>query len=628
MRTLRLALISAFALFLSAPLCGASEQFHSAGLSSLPSAAQSSISGMLGRDTPEYRVHATRDGLRFANPRQKLSTRFTRDAVMLSRGNASWQMSLRGFGYSNSLKVPDSVAPQASANRVEYRRGLLTEWYVNGPAGLEQGFTINQPPGKPNGQPLEIALAVFGDMSVAKQNDNSLTFAGRNGNPALRYSGLTAYDASGKELQSWLELRDKRLTLKVADAGAQYPVVVDPWVQLAELTPSDPTKYDQFGTAVSISGNTVVVGSYKPDAVSVLYVFVKPNSGWSNMTETAQLTEANGPEEDGFGNNVSISGDTVVAGVSDAAVGSNPFQGKALIFVKPANGWTDMTESATLTASDGVEFDQFGDAVAIIGDTIGVGAYAKNDYAGGAYVFVKPAGGWKDMTQTAELTPSDPQEDGAVGGSISVASNLVVAGSIIQVGSHSEQGAAYVFVKPSTGWADMTQTAKLTASNGQAGDLLSRAVAVDAVGDTVVAGAPGVGGYTHPGAAYVFVKPASGWADMTETAELTRHCRTQSCPEKGALGSSVSIGANGRTAFIGAPNLTVDSNINRGAIFEFVAAQSGWQTTSKPSAEILVSDGTAFDYFGTLAFSDSILVSGSYGYKNHQGDGVVYVFGK
>src|SRR5580658_1976039 len=220
MRTLRLALISAFALFLSAPLCGASEQFHPGGLSSLPSAAQSSISGVLGRDTPEYRVQATRDGLRFANPRQKLSTRFTRDAVMLSRGNASWQMSLRGFGYGNALKVPDSVAPQASANRVEYRRGLLTEWYVNGPAGLEQGFTINQPPGKPNGQPLEIALAVFGDMSVAKQNDNSLTFAGRNGNPALRYTGLTAYDVAGKELQSWLELRGNRLTLKVADAGA------------------------------------------------------------------------------------------------------------------------------------------------------------------------------------------------------------------------------------------------------------------------------------------------------------------------------------------------------------------------------------------------------------------------
>jgi hypothetical protein len=573
-------------------------------------------------------VKASHDGLRSANPQQKLSTRFTRDAVVLTKGNARWQMSLRGFGYGNSLKIPDSVAPQASANRVEYRRGSLTEWYVNGPAGLEQGFTINQPPGKPNGQPLTIALAVFGDMSVAKQNNNSLTFAGRNGNPELRYAGLTAYDATGKELPARLELRDKRLTLKVADAGAQYPVVVDPWVQLAELTPSDAQKYDHFGTAVSISGNTVVVGSYKPDAVSVLYVFVKPDSGWSNMTETAQLTEANGPEEDGFGNNVSISGDTVVAGVSQAVAGSNPFQGKALIFVKPAGGWKDMTESATLTASDGAEFDQFGDAVAIAGDTITVGAYARNDYAGAAYVFVKPAGGWKDMTQTAELTPSDPQDDGAVGTSISVASNFVVAGSIVQVGSHSEQGAAYVFVKPSAGWADMTQTAKLTASNGQAGDMLSLAVAVDAAADTVVAGAPGVGDYAHPGAAYVFVKPASGWADMTETAELTRHCRTQGCAEKGALGSSVSLTADGGAAFVGAPDLTVGSNVNQGAIFEFARPQSGWQTTSKPSREILASDGTAFDYFGTLAFSDSILVSSSYGYKTHQGEGVVYVFGK
>jgi hypothetical protein len=66
------------------------------------------------------------------------------------------------------------------------------------------------------------------------------------------------------------------------------------------------------------------------------------------------------------------------------------------------------------------------------------------------------------------------------------------------------QGAAYVFVKPAGGWADATQTAKLTASDGAAGDALGFSVAVSS--DTIVAGAVGtaVSGHSFQGAAHVF----------------------------------------------------------------------------------------------------------------------------
>ena len=33
-------------------------------------------------------------------------------------------------------------------NRIEYRRGPMTEWYVNERRGIEQGFTLVAPPGK------------------------------------------------------------------------------------------------------------------------------------------------------------------------------------------------------------------------------------------------------------------------------------------------------------------------------------------------------------------------------------------------------------------------------------------------------------------------------------------------
>ena len=59
-----------------------------------------------------------------------------------------------------------------------------------------------------------------------------------------------------------------------------------------------------------------------------------------------------------------------------------------------------MTQTAKLTASDGAASDCFGSSVAISGDTVVVGAIlmtlAQTSNQGSAYVFVKPAGGWAD----------------------------------------------------------------------------------------------------------------------------------------------------------------------------------------------------------------------------------------
>src|SRR5206468_890273 len=122
------------------------------------------------------------------------------------------------------------------------------------------------------------------------------------------------------------------------------------------------------------------------------------------------------------------------------------------------------------------------------------------------------AGGWASATETARLTASDGAAVDQLGTSVAVAGDTVVAGARFdEVGSNSDQGSAYVFVRPAGGWASATETAKLTAADGAAGDELGFSVAV--AGDTVVAGAEGddVGSNSNQGAAYVFVKPAGGW---------------------------------------------------------------------------------------------------------------------
>ena len=98
------------------------------------------------------------------------------------------------------------------------------------------------------------------------------------------------------------------------------------------------------------------------------------------------------------------------------------------------------------------------------------------------------------------------------------------------------EGGAWAFVKPTTGWGNTTQTAKLTGSDwGPCGGSGFDEVAVS--GDVIVAGA-GPTGQT----AYVFVKPAGGWKDMTETARLTTDPN---------LFGIFSLGISGRTVAVG-----------------------------------------------------------------------------
>jgi hypothetical protein len=117
----------------------------------------------------------------------------------------------------------------------------------------------------------------------------------------------------------------------------------------------------------------------------------------------------------------------------------------------------------------------------------------------------KPRSGWVDETQTAKLTASDGASDNLLGLSVAISGDTVVAGAdLVTVGANALQGAAYVFVKPRSGWADEPQTAKLTASGGASLDRLGVLVAV--CGGTVIAGAPGatVDANLFQGAAYVF----------------------------------------------------------------------------------------------------------------------------
>jgi FG-GAP repeat len=594
---------------------------ESANLSDLPPAAQAQISAALGREHSSYHAVARGGGFRAANPKHSLVADFAPSGVKVSVGTATWSLALRGYGYGEALQAVSAVAPQAMANRVEYQRGALTEWYLNGPLGLEQGFTIARPPAGEPAEPLTLALTFSGPLTPSVDSDGKDVVLSRaDGTPVLAYRGLTAYDATGRELRAWVQISGGALRLRVDDAGAQYPLVVDPFVQQAKLTASAGAAVTGLGVSVAVSGDTIVVGATSDFSVSQrgsAHVFVRPAGGWSGaLIESAKLTVSGGTETDGFGESVAVSGDVIVVGAPGAAP---DLTGAAYVFVKPVGGWTSTpTPSATLTASDAAPQGVFGRLVAVDGDTIVVSPDASAGQRT-VYVFVKPVGGWSDATQNAKLTPDVAASD-FFGGSLAVGGDTIVVGA---PGFPTDRlpGSAYVFVKPVGGWTDTDKpNARLSAFDPVDNGGLGTSVGVRA--DTIA-----VVGFANPSTGqgsvtYTFVKPAAGWSDKTESARLVA--------SDGAIFESVAV--RGDLIVAGAPSAGTPSA--RGTAYVFVRPSGGWSgplplpPTLPPTlneAEKLLGDAVSLDLFGSsIAVSDDTVVVGA---PSLFGQGSAYVFG-
>ena len=141
-------------------------------------------------------------------------------------------------------------------------------------------------------------------------------------------------------------------------------------------------------------------------------------------------------------------------------------------------------------------------------------------------MFVKPAAGWVNADESTRLQASDGVANDGLGRSVAISGDTVVLGAAgHQVATSQNQGAAYLYLKPDTGWgtdgAIADQNTELTTTDGAANDQFGSPVAT--TGAIVAASAPGHQvGLMRRGAAYVFVKPLFGWPlATTQTAELT-----------------------------------------------------------------------------------------------------------
>ncbi|MEN7548276.1 T9SS type A sorting domain-containing protein [Rapidithrix thailandica] len=348
------------------------------------------------------------------------------------------------------------------------------------------------------------------------------------------------------------------------------------WTQVATLTASVTDSLDIFGVEVAVKGDVVLVsGTYEKK--QVVYLFEKPDSGWVDMHETALLSSSLPPgEEDRFGSELAMSDDLIVVGDWGKYL-DFPEQGIVYLYEKPAGGWVSAQETAVLKASNGHQWESFGNSVAVEEESVFVGAlghsYSDTYYTnvGCVYVFQKPEGGWTNITETAILSPSYRDVGSYFGADIAVSGGILVAGA---PGVDTWDDDSYPFGGP----------------NG--------------------------------GALYLYEKPVSGWVNMTETAFL----KAVGPYEDDYLGGYVAI--EGDFVFGMASTSFHRYGNGRGELQYFIKPQGGWSGTVESVSTIIASDAKIENYFGTsVALSGDKMVAGAPGnFGNSSKSGAVYFF--
>jgi hypothetical protein len=443
-------------------------------LSGLPAAAQARISSALGSGDPRFRLVPSRAGYRVP-VHGGLEFSFTGEGARVGVAGG-WlslgPISIAGGAQPQTLRLRTAIV---RANRIAYRRGPVTEMDAVGPFGLEQAFTVWRRPGRAGYLTLELAS---GGSFIPREAGAGVDFGSRRATAVVRYDGLEATDAMHRQLRARLSVAARRVLITVVDRAAVYPIRIDPYVHVAKLSASDASRFQMLGSSVAMSGQTIAVGADGDNsAQGAVYVFQRPPDGWTgNLTQVAKLVASDGRPDDRLGVSVAMSGRMIVAGALNADVASRPEAGAVYVFEDPSGGWHGtVNEAAKLTVvGDDTPQPQLGYSVAISGQAVVAGAPSGSSGQAGpgtAYVFNEPVTGWRgNVTQAAKLTASDGRSADGLGYSVAATARTVVVGAPgARIGSNRAEGAAYVFTQPPTGWrGDLTQAAKLIAAGGAA----------------------------------------------------------------------------------------------------------------------------------------------------------------
>ncbi|MCB9598939.1 MAG: FG-GAP repeat protein [Sandaracinus sp.] len=304
-----------------------------------------------------------------------------------------------------------------------------------------------------------------------------------------------------------------------------------------------------------------------------------------------------------FGRSVAMHSALAAVGAAEEDTGS----GAVYVF---ARGGDVLSPMARLV-SPGASYELFGDAVALDGTTLVVGAPRSNRSgavrAGAAYVFEYASGAWSHTATLESAWPHEAWE--GFGTAVAVSGDRIVVGAPDRdVAGKTDAGAAFVFTRTGGSWS---YAATLTIGSPGASDKLGASVAV--AGDAIVVGAPrrdvfvGLGGtYTDAGAAYVF-----GPSRSTYTLQQTLIAPDRRAGDLFGGRVAATSATDVRRVLVGASSADLGRVANAGAAYVFAAAP----TVAFPAGVKLVAStpSTNAGFGGAVALSTTTLAVGASG---------------
>jgi len=441
-------------------------------------------------------------------------------------------------------------------------------------------------------------------------------------------------------------------------------------------------KYDRFGIALAVSGNTLAVGSYYEDGSSggvngdqldnnatdsgAVYVYVKENGSWR---PESYIKPAHPDAFESFGYAVALDGDTLVVGApgEDGSIGGvngdetddgADSSGAVFVYTREAGVWT---QEAYLKTSEPLTVDYLGSSVAVEGDTLVAGApgHRVTDFngdvvtvAGMASVFVRSQGVWMEQ-QT--LLAREPTTNSNFGIDVGLSGETIVIGAYRESsdtrGVNAQEtgagatssGAAYVFTRARGIW---NQDSFLKASDAAAGDYFGLSVAIS--GDYVVVGSPwrslpglrSDATLENAGAAYVFAQSGGSWYERATLTAANAGKDHHFGARVAMVGPLVAVSAPGETGSGKGPSADPDRGAayGAGAVYLFDRDRQGeWfqaeyikATNAAPNDSFGVAVSLTADTLAVGAYAESGSSMGVGGDQLDNGastSGAAYVYG-
>lgn len=343
--------------------------------------------------------------------------------------------------------------------------------------------------------------------------------------------------------------------------GAVYSYRTDAegrWIERSRLMATDSARMDDFGRAMAVDGNSLVVGApRKRDGAGVAYLFTRSSASaaWSPAGTIAA------PAAGEFASALILVGNDLLIGAPTA-----DSTGVVYHFRQAGDGWKQL---AVIRPAGSAHGSGFGGQLSLSGDWLLIGAASADSNGGRAYLTRRNAEGEWGAATAVDLPRAQVGRGARAGSAVRIVGDRAYVGA---------PGAGMVFQLERDASDNWRVVGELSPYDGARGSQFGQAIAL--VGDEVWVGAPGTN--RGAGRVYRFLPDGAG--------EWQGALRFQADSADGTswpFAFGYAIAATGRTAIVGMPM----RDFGEGRVMVATRRDEAWQQSQLLTGEIFAIGG-------------------------------------